>query len=25
VPDHYISGPELPLNDTIRQRFFGEE
>jgi menaquinone-9 beta-reductase len=25
VPDHYISGPELPLNDTIRQHFFGEE
>jgi hypothetical protein len=25
VPDHYISGPEPPLNETIRQRFFGEE
>ena len=25
VPDHYTSGPELPLNETIRRRFFGEE
>jgi 2-polyprenyl-6-methoxyphenol hydroxylase-like FAD-dependent oxidoreductase len=24
VPDHYTSGPELPLNETIEQRFFGE-
>ena len=25
VPDHYASGPELPLNETVRRRFFGEE
>ena len=25
VPDHYTSGPELPLNETVRRRFFGEE
>jgi 2-polyprenyl-6-methoxyphenol hydroxylase-like FAD-dependent oxidoreductase len=25
VPDHYTSGPELPFDDSISQRFFGEE
>jgi 2-polyprenyl-6-methoxyphenol hydroxylase-like FAD-dependent oxidoreductase len=25
VPDHLNSGPELPLNETVRRRFFGEE
>jgi 2-polyprenyl-6-methoxyphenol hydroxylase-like FAD-dependent oxidoreductase len=25
VPDHLASGPELPLNETVRRRFFGEE
>jgi 2-polyprenyl-6-methoxyphenol hydroxylase-like FAD-dependent oxidoreductase len=25
VPDHIISGPELPAHETVRQRFFGEE
>ena len=25
VPDHFASGPELPLNETVRRRFFGEE
>jgi hypothetical protein len=25
VPDHYISGPELPLNETVRRRLFREE
>lgn len=25
VPDHAISGPDLPLNETVRRRFFGEE
>lgn len=24
VPDHLFSGPELPLDDSVRQRFFGE-
>jgi len=24
VPDHLFSGPELPLNDGVRARFFGE-
>jgi menaquinone-9 beta-reductase len=24
VPDHMFSGPELPIDDTVRQRFFGE-
>jgi len=24
VPDHILSGPELPLNETVRARFFGE-
>ncbi len=25
VPDHVISGPDLPLSETTRRRFFGEE
>jgi len=25
VPDHIISGPDLPMHETIRRRFFGEE
>ena len=24
VPDHIFSGPELPINDEVRARFFGE-
>jgi hypothetical protein len=24
-PDHFFSGPELPSDETIRRRFFGEE
>lgn len=24
VPDHIFSGPDLPLNDSVRARFFGE-
>jgi menaquinone-9 beta-reductase len=24
VPDHIISGPELPIDDSVRARFFGE-
>jgi len=24
VPDHIFSGPEMPLNDSVRSRFFGE-
>jgi 2-polyprenyl-6-methoxyphenol hydroxylase-like FAD-dependent oxidoreductase len=24
-PDHGVSGPELPCNDHVRRRFFGEE
>lgn len=24
VPDHIFSGPELPVNDEVRARFFGE-
>jgi len=24
-PDHFLSGPELPANETVRRRFFGEE
>lgn len=23
--DHTFSGPELPVNETVRRRFFGEE
>jgi 2-polyprenyl-6-methoxyphenol hydroxylase-like FAD-dependent oxidoreductase len=25
APDHLFSGPELPLDDSVRRRFFGEE
>jgi hypothetical protein len=25
VLDHGFSGPELPLDETVRRRFFGEE
>jgi len=25
VPDHLFSGPELPADDSVRRRFFGEE
>jgi len=25
VPDHQFSGPDLPVNETVRRRFFGEE
>jgi 2-polyprenyl-6-methoxyphenol hydroxylase-like FAD-dependent oxidoreductase len=25
VPDHLFSGPDLPLDETVRRRFFGEE
>jgi menaquinone-9 beta-reductase len=25
VPDHIVSGPDLPADDTVRRRFFGEE
>jgi hypothetical protein len=25
VPDHIISGPELPIDDSVRARFFGED
>jgi menaquinone-9 beta-reductase len=24
IPDHIISGPELPINESVRARFFGE-
>ena len=24
VPDHILSGPDLPLNAQVRARFFGE-
>jgi len=24
IPDHIISGPELPIDDSVRARFFGE-
>jgi menaquinone-9 beta-reductase len=24
IPDHIISGPELPIDDSVRSRFFGE-
>ena len=24
IPDHIMSGPELPINDGVRARFFGE-
>ena len=25
IPDFILSGPDLPLNDSVRRRFFGEE
>jgi 2-polyprenyl-6-methoxyphenol hydroxylase-like FAD-dependent oxidoreductase len=25
VPDHQFSGPDLPVDETVRRRFFGEE
>lgn len=25
IPDLLVSGPEVPLNETVRRRFFGEE
>jgi len=25
APDHLFSGPELPLDDSVRRRFFGED
>jgi hypothetical protein len=25
VPDHLFSGPELPFDDAVRRRFFGED
>jgi 2-polyprenyl-6-methoxyphenol hydroxylase-like FAD-dependent oxidoreductase len=25
VPDHLFCGPELPIDDSVRRRFFGEE
>jgi menaquinone-9 beta-reductase len=25
MPDHVVSGPELPADETVKQRFFGEE
>ena len=25
VPDHFFCGPDLPLDETVRRRFFGEE
>jgi 2-polyprenyl-6-methoxyphenol hydroxylase-like FAD-dependent oxidoreductase len=25
IPDHIFSGPELPADETVRRRFFGEE
>jgi 2-polyprenyl-6-methoxyphenol hydroxylase-like FAD-dependent oxidoreductase len=25
VPDHMFSGPDLPVDETVRRRFFGEE
>ena len=24
VPDHLLGGPELPIDDSVRARFFGE-
>jgi hypothetical protein len=24
VPDHIISGPDLPIDEGVRARFFGE-
>jgi hypothetical protein len=25
VPDHLFSGPELPMDETVRARFFGDD
>jgi 2-polyprenyl-6-methoxyphenol hydroxylase-like FAD-dependent oxidoreductase len=25
VPDHLFSGPEMPMDETVRARFFGED
>jgi choline dehydrogenase-like flavoprotein len=25
VPDHGFGGPDLPFDETVRRRFFGEE
>jgi hypothetical protein len=25
VPDHLFCGPELPIDDSVRRRFFAEE
>jgi hypothetical protein len=25
VPDHLFSGPEVPADDSVRRRFFGED
>ncbi len=25
APDHLLSGPELPSDDSVRRKFFGEE
>jgi 2-polyprenyl-6-methoxyphenol hydroxylase-like FAD-dependent oxidoreductase len=25
VPDHLMSGPDLPSDETVRRRFFGED
>jgi hypothetical protein len=25
MPDAIVSGPEVPLNGSVRRRFFGEE
>ena len=25
VPDHVFAGPDLPCDDTVRQRFWGED
>jgi hypothetical protein len=24
VPDHLFSGPEMPVDDSVRARFYGE-
>jgi len=25
IPDHFMSGPDLPADETVRRRFFGED
>ena len=25
IPDHLVSGPDLPADEAVRRRFFGEE